>query len=80
MNKKPVSYREALQRMISKLQEVYDEAEALRDCSGYEKFEGKTEMNHVRKFLPEIWQPLKKLDNGMTESFAKQTVWEENEK
>ena len=72
------TYREVLQRMISQLQKIYDEAEALRDCSGYGQFEGKAEMNFIRGKLPEIWGPLQKLDNGMSDVFAQSIVWEEN--
>lgn len=78
--KKEMTYREILQRMILQLQKIYDEAEALRDCSGYGKFEGKEEMNMVRKYLPQIWSPLQKLDNGMTNSLAQSIAWEEEKK
>lgn len=73
--KKELTYREVLQEMISQLQKVYDTAEALRDCSGYGKFEGKDEMNKIRGLLPEVWQPLQKLDNNMKQGLATSIVW-----
>lgn len=75
--KKEMTYREILQRMILQLQTIHDEAEALRDCSGYGEFEGKSEMNFIRGKLPEVWLPLQKLDNRMSDVFSQSIVWEE---
>lgn len=75
--KKELTYRQVLQRMIADLQKVYDQAEALRDCSGYGKFEGKDQMNYVRGKLPEVWSALQKLDNNMASERAQSIAWEE---
>jgi len=65
-----MTYREELQDMIRVLDNLYDRAGSLRDSSGNGPFEGKDQMNEMRKQLPELWGMLRKLDNNLPKSLA----------
>ena len=62
-----MTYREALQIQIKALQDIYDNAEGLRDCA---TSEGKEAFNYLRRNLPKMWELLQKEDNTMHETFA----------
>lgn len=68
------TYREELQSMIKALDELYDRAGSLRDSSGNGPFEGKDQMNEIRKQLPKLWGILRKLDNNLPTSLANSQV------
>lgn len=68
------TYRQELQTMINKLDEVYDMAEYMRDASGYGIYEGKDHMNMVRKFTSQIISQLRTLDNNMPQWLADSEV------
>ncbi len=55
-----MTHREKLQNAIAKLQEVYDTCNHLRDHSNSEM---QQEYNNVKRYLPEIWGFLQKIDN-----------------
>ncbi len=57
-----MTHRERLQKSITKLQEVYDEAGYLRDHSTSEM---QAEYNKIREYLPAIWGILQKVDNNL---------------
>jgi len=62
-----MTYREAIQLQIKALQEIYDNAGALRDAAaGYEK----DVFNAVRRKLPDVWAFLQELDNAMQDERA----------
>lgn len=63
-----MTYREAIQIQIKALQEVYDNAEGLRDLAGSES--EKFAFNNLRKHLPALWAPLQTLDNNLTRQEA----------
>lgn len=59
-----MTFRTALQIQIKALQDIYDNAEGLRDIAGVD------EMNFLRSYLPQLWEPLRDLDNRMTNQLA----------
>jgi hypothetical protein len=59
-----MTFREAIQIQIKALQDIYDNAEGLRDIGGGD------EMNHLRRELPKLWGPLQKLDNRLSDAMA----------
>lgn len=59
-----MTYREAIQIQIRALQQVYDNAEGLRDAALDSE---KKTWNFLRKQLPSVWGKLQKLDNSMTD-------------
>lgn len=63
-----MTYREAIQIQIKALQDIYDNAEALRDVASDEV--EKAAWNNVRRLLPDVWGPLQKLDNNLSSSKA----------
>lgn len=66
------THREILQDAISKLHEVYDTAGYLRDHSTREMQE---EYNNVRRYLPEIIEFLRKIDDELiSDSLAKEEL------
>lgn len=62
-----MNYREAIQIQIKVLQDVYDNAEALRDVATEEEKEA---FNNLRRYLPALWQPLQKIDNSLSDKRA----------
>lgn len=57
-----MTYREAIQIQIQALQQVYDNAECLRDAATDEE---KEVWNFLRRQLPDVWGRLQKLDNRL---------------
>jgi hypothetical protein len=62
-----MNYREAIQLQIAALQELYDNAEGLRDAATDDE---KEVWNNVRRLLPDVWRPLQRLDNSLSSSRA----------
>lgn len=60
-----MTYREELQNMIRDLQNVYDKANYLRDLSTEEE---KIVLNELRRVLPDVWSPMQKLDNSISDA------------
>jgi hypothetical protein len=69
LNTKPIAmtYRDAIQIQIAALQQIYDHAEGLRDVANEDE---KDAWNNVRRLLPEVWRPLQKMDNKLSDSEA----------
>lgn len=63
-----MTFREAIQIQIKALQDVYDNAEALRDC--VEEVKQKDAFNIMRGRLPNLWTLYQELDNSMDQSLA----------
>lgn len=63
-----MTFRTAIQLQIKALQEIYDNAEALRDVVGDQQ--DKAAFNYTRRNLPEVWHVLQQLDNRMNEGLA----------
>lgn len=63
-----MTFRQALQIQIKALQEIYDNAEGLRDLATGE--DEKYAFNNLRRHLPNLWGPLQKLDNSLTRAGA----------
>lgn len=63
-----MTFREAIQIQIKALQDLYDNAEGLRDC--VEEGPQKEAFNNARRLLPGIWGQYQKLDNSMSEGLA----------
>ena len=59
-----MTFREAIQIQIKALQEIYDNAEGLRDVAANE------EMNLLRSQLPTLWSALQRFDNKMGDQLA----------
>jgi hypothetical protein len=59
-----MTYREAIQIQIAALQKIYDHAEALRDVADDKEKEA---WNQVRRLLPDVWGPLQKVDNNLSD-------------
>lgn len=62
-----MTYRQAIQIQIKALQDIYDNAEGLRDLAADE---AKDAFNLLRRRLPELWAQLKKVDNGLAKEDA----------
>ena len=58
-----MTFREAIQIQIEALQEVYDNANNLRDLADENE---KELFNNVRRYLPAIWGEFQKIDNGLS--------------
>jgi hypothetical protein len=65
------TYREAIQRQQKALQQVYDNAEGLRDAATDEE---KAAWNILRGLLNTAISTLYKLDNGLQPGRAEQTL------
>jgi hypothetical protein len=66
-----MTYREAIQIQIKALQEIYDNAGALRDvATGLDK----EAYNFVRTYLPSIWAKLQRVDNSLNDLEAKEKL------
>ena len=63
-----MTFRQALQIQIKALQEIYDNAEGLRDLADDEN--EKFAFNNLRKHLPGLWGPLQNLDNRLSREAA----------
>jgi hypothetical protein len=62
-----MTYREAIQIQIKALQQLYDNAENLRDVATDEEKEC---FNALRRNLPALWSLLQGIDNRMPDSHA----------
>lgn len=60
-------YREKIQQLIKIIQSIYDDAEWLRDIATEEE---KPYWNEVRRIFYSADEPLRKLDNKITQSRA----------
>lgn len=63
-----MTYRESIQIQIKALQQIYDNAEGLRDVAFSEP--EKKVYNNMRKNLPALWHDLQRLDNSLPQSAA----------
>jgi hypothetical protein len=63
-----MTYRNAIQIQIKALQEVYDNAEGLRDIAKIEI--EKEAFNGLRRWLPKLWGELQKIDNKLSNQDA----------
>lgn len=62
-----MTYREAIQIQIKALQDIYDNAEGLRDIATEQDKEA---FNNLRRYLPPLWQMLQKVDNNLSKADA----------
>jgi hypothetical protein len=68
-----MTYRQALHIQIRALDEIYDNAGSLRDCTNYENF-GKDAYNGLRDKVGKTIGDLKKHDDRLSDSEAKKEV------
>jgi hypothetical protein len=62
-----MTYREKIQEMISRIDAIYEECEPMRDIASEDE---KQYWNAMRKTFYDAAQPLRKLDNRLTQSRA----------
>ncbi len=62
-----MTYREKIQELSKKVESIYDDAEWLRDVATLEE---KKYWNEVRRIFYDADQPLRKLDNSLSQSRA----------
>lgn len=62
-----MTYREAIQIQIKALQELYDNANGLRDVATNDQ---KEVFNKMRSQLPDFWGRLQKIDNSLSDADA----------
>lgn len=63
-----MTYREAIQIQIKTMQEIYDNAEGLRDVAISQT--EKEAYNNIRRHMPDLWKALQKVDNNLTDKQA----------
>ena len=66
-----MTYREKIQELEQKIQSIYDDAEWLRDNATEEE---KKYWNDIRRIFYNADQPLRKLDNSLSQSRANMCV------
>ncbi|MGQ0829417.1 MAG: hypothetical protein ACT4ON_13595 [Bacteroidota bacterium] len=62
-----MTYREKIQQMVAAINELYDEAEWLRDIATQEE---KQYWNNHRRIFYDAAAPLRKLDNSLSDERA----------
>lgn len=62
-----MTYREKIQKMIAQINELYEDAEWLRDIATMEE---KEHWNYHRRIFYDASAPLRKLDNSLTQNRA----------
>ena len=62
-----MTYREKIQELSKKIESIYDDAEWLRDTATEEE---KKYWNDIRRIFYDADQPLRKLDNSLSQSRA----------
>jgi hypothetical protein len=62
-----MTYREAIQKLQSDIDRIYDDASPMRDCAALDE---KQYWNNVRTHLRNAYLELGKLDNGLTDNRA----------
>ena len=66
-----MTYREKIQELKQKIQSIYDDAEWLRDNATEEE---KKYWNDIRRIFYDADEPLRKLDNSLSQSRANISV------
>ena len=66
-----MTYREKIQEMKQKIQSIYDDAEWLRDIATEDE---KKYWNNIRRTFYDADDPLRKLDNSLSQSRADMQV------
>lgn len=68
-----MTYRQALRIQIKALNEIYNNAEALRDCTDYESL-GKDAWNLLRGRVSEVTTKLRQHDRLLTDKQANEQI------
>ena len=66
-----MTYREKIQELSKKIESIYDDSEWLRDTATEEE---KKYWNDIRRIFYNADQPLRKLDNSLSQSRANMSV------
>ena len=66
-----MNYREKIQELVARIEAIYDECEGLRDFATDEE---KSAWNDTRRIFYDAAQPLRRLDNRLTQQRATTSI------